>query len=213
MKIKWLGHACFSITTSAGTTVLTDPFDASVGYPVPACAADIVTESHQHHDHNDVSSLSLVGQILSKPCDVQIGAIHISTVSAFHDDEQGAKRGKNLIFIIEADGLKIVHAGDLGHMLSDEQIEAISGADVLMIPVGGFYTIDADTAEAIRRAASPKITIPMHFLTPAMSFPIADEKPFLALNGGVYAGSDEIELSAQSAGSHPAVIVLDYPAK
>ena len=125
MKIKWLGHACFSLTTTDGTVILADPFDASVGYPVPKCAADIVTESHQHHDHNDISSLASVGQVLDSACDVTIGSVHISTLSTFHDDAEGAKRGSNLIFVIEADGLKIVHLGDLGHMPTDEQIAAL----------------------------------------------------------------------------------------
>lgn len=210
MKLKWLGHACFSLTTAAGTVIVTDPFDASVGYPVPQCAADIVTESHQHHDHNDISSLSRAGQVLSEACDLQIGDVHLSTVSCFHDDEQGAKRGKNLIFVIEADGLKIVHCGDLGHMPDDKQLSAIRGADVLLIPVGGFYTIDAQTAEAVRKASGAKLTVPMHFLTPVMNFPIADEKPFLSLNGGKYAGANEIEITPENIAGMPSVLVMDY---
>lgn len=208
MKLKWLGHACFSLTTDSGTVIVMDPFDASVGYPVPNCAADIVTESHQHHDHNDVSSLSAIGQVLNSPCDVTVGGVHISTLSTFHDGEQGAKRGTNLIFLIEADGKKIVHCGDLGHMPGEEQLAAMRGADVLLVPVGGFYTIDAETAEAIRKAVEPKLTVPMHFLTPVMNFPIADEKPFLALNGGGYAGTNEIELN----GEHNGVLVLNWQA-
>lgn len=206
MKIKWLGHACFCITTHAGTTIVTDPFDASVGYPVPTCAADIVTESHQHHDHNDISSLSRVGQVLSAPCDVQLGDVHLRTLSAYHDEEQGAKRGENLLFLIEADGRKIVHCGDLGHMLDAEQLEAIRGADALLIPVGGFYTIDAQTAAQICKAVQPRLVVPMHFLTPALQFPIADEKPFLALMGGGYAGTNEIDLDADAQG----VLVLEW---
>ena len=210
MKIKWLGHACFSLTTANGAVILTDPFDASVGYPMPTCAADIVTESHQHHDHNDISTLACVGRVLSDECDVTAAGAHISTLSAFHDEVQGEKRGRNLTFMIEADGLKIAHLGDLGHMLSDEQTAALKGTDVLLIPVGGFYTIDAETAEQVRMAIGAKLTIPMHFLTPVLGFPIADEKPFVALNGGEYAGTNEIEITPENIGNFPAVLVLDY---
>lgn len=210
MRIKWLGHACFEITTKDGTVIVTDPFDASVGYPVPRSAADIVTESHQHHDHNDVSNLEKADLVLSEPCDTRIGGVRFSTVSAYHDDANGAKRGPNLLFVIEADGLKIAHLGDLGHDLNEEQLAPLRGADVLFLPIGGFYTIGAEQAERIRRQIQPRLTIPMHFLTPAIGFPIGDEKPFLALNGGQYAKKKELEIDGDSISQLPEVLVLDY---
>lgn len=210
MKIKWFGHACFSLTTDAGTVLLTDPFDASVGYAMPRCAADIVTESHQHHDHNDISSLPRVGRVLRDPCDITIDDMHISTLSCFHDDVGGAKRGNNLIFLIEADGLRIAHCGDLGHLLSDEQIAALGRIDVLLVPVGGYYTIDAPLAEALRKAIAPRLTIPMHYLTPALNFPIADETAFLALNGGTHAETNEIAVCAAHWDDLPEVLALAY---
>lgn len=208
MKLKWYGHSCFALTTDSGLVILSDPFDDLVGYPVPRCAADIVTQSHQHHDHNDVSSLTRVGRILKDACDVRIENVHIQTLSCFHDEAQGAKRGENLIFLFEADGLRIAHCGDLGHMLSPGQIAALGRIDVLLVPVGGYYTIDAQCADALRRALSPRLTIPMHYLTAALSFPIADEGQFLALSGGVHAGVNEIDLAHID--SLPPVLALNY---
>ncbi len=210
MKLKWHGHACFSLTFANGTHVLTDPFDASVGYAQPKCAADIVTESHQHHDHNDVSTLESVGTILSTAAETEIGGVRISALSCFHDDCGGTKRGTNLVFVFEADGLRIAHCGDLGHMLSDEQIAQLGKIDVLLVPTGGFYTIDSGTAETLRRKIAPKLTVPMHFLTPVMGFPISDEKPFIALNGGEYAGTSEIEITPETISALPDVLVLKY---
>lgn len=207
MTIEWLGHSCFKLTACDGTVLVTDPFDASVGYPCPVCDADIVTESHQHHDHNDISSLSRVDTVLKDACAEKLGPFTVKTLDTYHDDENGAKRGSNLIFIIEADGCRIAHLGDLGHYPDDKTLEALKGLDYMLIPVGGFFTIDAETAEKIRLAVRPRHTIPMHFLTDCMKFPIKDEKPFLALNNGQYMHTAKID----TADDIPEVAVLDHP--
>lgn len=210
MKIRWHGHSCFSLLLENGLHILTDPFDASVGYAQPTCAADIVTESHQHHDHNDTSTLSAVGTILAQPGTWTFGDVTIRAIPTFHDDENGAKRGTNLLFVVEAEGMRIVHCGDLGHMLSQEQLAALAPCSVLLVPIGGFYTIDTDTALRLREELAPALTIPMHFLTPPMRFPISDEKAFVEKSKGRYADTNEIHVTVKSLEDLPEVLVLQY---
>lgn len=178
MRIEWLGHACFRLTTRDGTRILTDPFNHEVGYPVPAVEAEVVTVSHQHFDHNAVDV------VLGRPCVVQepgehrIGAITVRGISTFHDREGGAKRGANIVFVIEADGLRVCHLGDLGHPLNEEQRGRIGPVDVLLIPVGGTFTIDAREAAETVTALKPRIAVPMHYKTRYMNFPIAGVEEF-----------------------------------
>ena len=145
MKLTWLGHACFRLDTDCGSVVF-DPFrDGSVpGYRNIRETADMVLCSHEHGDHGARECVTLTGR---EP------AFRVIRIPCFHDDAEGAKRGNNIIHIIEAEGLRAAHFGDLGHMLSPEQIQALGKLDLAMIPVGGFYTIDAQTAKQARRRA------------------------------------------------------------
>ena len=150
MLIQHIGHAEFLIVTESGVRIVTDPYDASCGYPLHKTAADIALVSHHHHDHDAVENLKgeprvidKAGQYTPEP-DVKVTAL-----KGFHDDEQGSKRGETLLFLIEAEGLRVVHLGDLGCPLDEAQLEQLKNPDVLMIPVGGFYTIDADQAKQI----------------------------------------------------------------
>ena len=178
MILTWLGHACFMMTLDDGTKIVTDPFDASVGYKVPRVECDIVTTSHGHHDHNAVEELLSFGKRISEEGVFESEKLRISAISSFHDEANGTKRGKNLIFKFEADGKTIVHLGDLGHITDEAQTAFIRNADVLLIPIGGTYTITTEEAIEIIEMASPKCAVPMHFLTPAIGFPITDEKEF-----------------------------------
>lgn len=183
MTLTWLGHACFMLTLDDGRKIVTDPFDASVGYHTPNVDCDIVTISHGHHDHNAVESLSSYEMSISDESVYEMGGdniptLRISAMPSFHDDAGGAKRGKNLIFKFEADGKTIVHLGDIGHITNDEQTAFIKNADVLLIPIGGTYTITTREAIEVIQKASPTCAVPMHFLTPAIGFPITDEKEF-----------------------------------
>lgn len=190
MILTWLGHACFMMTLDDGRKIVTDPFDASVGYNVPRVDCDIVTASHGHHDHNAVGELLSFGKSISEEGVFESDGLRISAIPSFHDEANGAKRGKNLIFKFEADGKTIVHLGDLGHITNDEQTAFIKNADVLLIPIGGTYTITTLEALEIIQKASPKCVIPMHFKTPAINFPITDEKEFLEKTKGVYLKSN-----------------------
>lgn len=211
MKIKWLGHACFLLTSADGTRVLTDPFNESVGYKVPRTEADIVTTSHDHYDHNYVAAVqgeyvhfNATGNFVAKD-------IEITGIGTYHDREYGQKRGSNVVFIFTIDGLRICHLGDLGHLLSDAQIKEIGPVDVLLIPVGGTYTIDYKEAAELVRLINPKLVIPMHYKTPALGFNIDEVNRFLDATGNVeYARKQEIELDENSFTSLSKVIVLDY---
>lgn len=148
-------------------TVITDPFDPHmVGLKFPKTIADIITISHEHDDHNYLGVISTEKDtpvVLRGPGEYEARGVEILGIATFHDSKDGAQRGKNTVYKIDIDGVSIVHLGDLGHKLSEEQIDLLDGIDVLLIPVGGFYTIDAATASAVATELEPKIVIPMHY--------------------------------------------------
>lgn len=183
MKLKWYGHSCFGLTFANGTTVITDPFDTSVGYPLCTARADIALTSHGHFDHNHVDSLAGEPTVLSTPGTQELNGLRITGVPTFHDDAQGTKRGENVAFVIEGDGLRIAHLGDLGHMPDAEQLAALKNVDLLLIPIGGFFTIDTPTAVEIINQIKPRTAVAMHFSNAYCHFPISDEKQFVALTG------------------------------
>ncbi len=158
MKLTWLGHACFRLDTDCGSVVF-DPFrDGSVpGYRDVRETADMVLCSHEHGDHGARECVTLTGK---EP------TFRVIRIPCYHDDVQGAKRGNNTIHIIEADGMRVAHFGDLGHPLSPEQIQAIGKLTLAMIPVGGFYTIDAQAAKQLADTLDVRVVVPMHYRTP-----------------------------------------------
>lgn len=153
MKITYHGHACFTVETD-GYNVVIDPYEGVRGFKDINLEANAVICSHGHHDHNFVDGVK-ISDAKSK--------FEISTISCFHDDSKGSKRGTNNINILTAEGKSVVHMGDLGHMLSDADIEKLQGCDVLMIPVGGFYTIGPSDAVQLIKQINPKLVIPMHY--------------------------------------------------
>lgn len=179
MEIKWLGHSSFLLTDSKGRKLLTDPFDTTVGYAVFEGDCDVVTISHEHFDHNYTDKVKNKAEIVNKigffnVCDIPITGIH-----SFHDNVNGAKRGDNTIYIVEMDGYRLCHLGDLGHMLSDDTIEKLGDIDVLFIPVGGNFTIDGKEAATLAYKISPHIIIPMHYKTPDLTFKLDGVESFL----------------------------------
>jgi len=181
MKLEWIGHACFQMTAQDGTTVITDPYDESVGIDMVPLCADLITMSHEHHDHCEMSMI--VGKpVIARGCETAcVGSVKAKAVSSYHDDAQGAKRGKNAIRIFEIDGMKVVHMGDQGCMPDAAALDAITDADVMMIPVGGTYTVDAQEAKDVLAHAKPRCVIPMHVKTKRCPYPIANVQEFLAL--------------------------------
>ena len=155
MKITWYAHSCFLVETADGSAVL-DPYaPGSVpGLSLPPLEADLVLCSHEHSDHNYREGVKRSGKETK---------LHIERIETFHDEKQGALRGPNTIHVLEAEGLRVAHLGDLGHMLSDEQIAALGRVDILLIPVGGYFTIGPDVAAELAERLQPAITVPMHY--------------------------------------------------
>ena len=155
--LQWLGHSCFRIDNGSNSLVI-DPYNDAIGYPALRTRASMVVASHSHGDHNCFDAV----EKLPYGSDQQ-SAIDIETVATFHDDAGGERRGGNLVHVIRTGGFTIVHLGDLGHLLSDAQADAIGQPDFLVIPVGGFYTIDAQQAATIVNRLHPGAVIPMHY--------------------------------------------------
>ncbi len=163
MDIIYLGHASFRIKGKKAV-VITDPFDPKmVGLKYPKVDCDIVTVSHQHKDHNFLESVKGYKFVIQGPGEYEVSGVSITGIKSFHDTKRGEERGKNTIFVIEMDGFKIAHLGDLGHRLDDETLEKMGQIDILMIPTGGFYTINSKVASEVVRDIEPSVTIPMHY--------------------------------------------------
>ena len=183
MKLKWLGHSCFELTLPGGV-IVTDPYDDTVGYPSLKVKADAVLSSHGHFDHNYFEAVSGDPVILNTPGVHEACGAKITAVPSFHDEARGAKRGDNLIHVIEADGLRLAHLGDLGHLPeTDAQKEALSNLDVMLIPIGGFFTIDTPAAVEIIETYKPRCAVAMHFANRYCHFTISDEQEFVRLTG------------------------------
>lgn len=188
--IKYLGHACFLVTASNGTKVLMDPYNADVGYPVHQVDADIITVSHEHFDHNNVSmargnpvvirGLESGGEKWAS-VDKVVKGVKITEIHSYHDTSGGKERGLDAIFILDVDGIRIAHLGDLGQPLEPDQIKNLKNVDIMMIPVGGYFTIDADDAKKIIKETMPGIVLPMHYKTHynRANFPIATVDTFI----------------------------------
>jgi len=211
MKLKWLGHSCFLITSSSGVRILTDPFDSTVGYKVPEVEADIVTTSHDHFDHNYVKAVKGRYVHIKTAGQHDVKGIHITGLETFHDEAGGRRRGSNVVFTYLVDGMKICHLGDLGHMLTDKQIKQIGKVDVLLLPVGGTFTIDYRQATELADKIDAKLTIPMHYKTPVMNFNIDGVDKFVVGKDSVESlNVNEIEINPDSFRTLAKILVLNY---
>lgn len=184
MLIEWLGHSSFLIVSSHGKKIITDPYQAGAyqgtfRYAPIRISADIVTVSHQHADHNGAAELPNHFEIVSRAEEHTLHGIKIKGVKSAHDDQAGTVKGANVIFVIEIDGMRVCHLGDLGHVLNAQQVEQIGHVDVLLIPVGGYYTIGPSQADQVIKQLKPKIAIPMHYKTDKVDFPIMPVSEFI----------------------------------
>ena len=179
MRIKWLGHSAFLITSDTGKRIITDPYapGENIHYGEIKESADIVTTSHAHFDHNNAAAVSGNPEVVRGTTEVK--GTKFRGIPTYHDKNAGKDRGSNTIFNFEVDGMKVCHLGDLGHPLSDKQAAELGKVDILLIPVGGFYTIDAAVASLICDQLKPRIVIPMHFKTEKLDFPITGVDEFL----------------------------------
>lgn len=179
MRITWHGQSCFKIVTKE-TTIITDPFSKDIGLKPPHCEAGLVTISHDHYDHNNISALRGTPFVIDGPGEYDLKGVFVWGIDSFHDNKEGKERGVNTIFIIETEGMRVCHLGDLGQKeLTDEQLEKIGEIDILMIPVGGVYTIDSEEAAVIINSIEPKIVIPMHYKIPGLNIKLQGIEAFL----------------------------------
>jgi L-ascorbate metabolism protein UlaG (beta-lactamase superfamily) len=216
MKITWLGHASFLIETADGTRVITDPFEAgsyggAVGYAPITERADLVTVSHEHPDHNFVDSVGGNPEVVRGTGERTVKGVAVRGVASYHDESRGHERGKNTIYVLEADGLRVAHLGDLGHALSAEEARALGPVDVLLAPVGGHFTIGPEDAKRVAERLGAKVVIPMHYKTDVLGFPIRPVDDFLRLMGRVERpGGRMVEVAPADTDGELRVVVLDY---
>ncbi len=179
VRVTWFGHSMFLLEDDR-KRVLFDPFHSDmVGYSRPDVEADIVTVSHGHRDHNDVEIVGGDPAVFNQPGSYEKDHVAIKGIQAYHDQKRGAERGVNVIFQVEMKGISFEHLGDLGHVPEGGLAQELTGADVLFIPVGGIFTIDADVAAEVVGRLRPRIAIPMHYGTPDGNIPLGTEGPFI----------------------------------
>lgn len=222
-KISWLGQSCFVLETSAGTRVVMDPIPKGIGYELPVgLKADAVTISHEHADHNNVGLLANKPKILRgltadkkgwTKIDEKVKEVAIHSVGVYHDGNRGAERGLNTVFLFEVGGMRLAHLGDLGHELTDDQLSAIGSVDVLLVPVGGTFTLDAREATRVVDQLHPRLmVIPMHYKTDAVNIKeLAGVDAFLAGKPNVRReASNTIPLTQLKSRPGTEIVVLNY---
>lgn len=198
MYITWMGHSCFKIQnkiTSDGITVTTDPFDKKIGLKAPSYESDIVTVSHDHYDHNNTKALRGKPFIIDTAGEYDYKGVSIQGIESYHDTKGGKERGLNIIYRIIIDDISVSHLGDLGHKLDNKQLDVLAGTDILLIPVGGKYTIDAKKAVEVVSQIEPRIVIPMHYKIPGLKLDIAGVDKFIKELGVKPTEEDKLKIS------------------
>jgi L-ascorbate metabolism protein UlaG (beta-lactamase superfamily) len=196
------------LTSSQGIRVLMDPYNEMIG-KLSDIEADIVTVSHSHGDHSYVNAAKGPYMLVDKPGTFKKDGIEIKGILTAHDTTGGSQRGKNIIFKVDIDGISVCHCGDLGHVLTAEQQKEIGHVDVLLLPVGGFFTIDAKTAAEVAKQLKSPVTIPMHYNTGNIKLPIKGAEPFIeAMGEAKKLGTSEIELNAGDLSKHSGLVIL-----
>jgi L-ascorbate metabolism protein UlaG (beta-lactamase superfamily) len=222
-KLTWYGQSCFVLETAGGTRIVMDPIPKGIGYDLPqGLKADIVTISHEHTDHNNVGFVTGKPRVLRgltgdkkgwTRIDEKVKDVSIRSVGVYHDDQRGAARGLDTVFIFEVGGVRIAHLGDLGHVLNDQQLAAIGAVDVLLVPVGGTFTLDGLKATQVVEQLRPRImVIPMHYKTDAVT--IKELEPLALFLDGKrnvrHETSNTIALSPMKARPAAEIVVLGY---
>lgn len=198
MRVKWNGHACFTITAADGTTVITDPYEpggygGAIAYGPVDDRADVALISHEHGDHNHSQGLTGRPHVLTGSGRAR--GIEFTAVETFHDEKGGAERGPNRLFAFEIDGVRVGFLGDLGHLLSEDQIAALGPVDLLLAPTGGVFTVGPEQAARLVDQVKPRVVIPMHYKTAKCGFPLAEVDEFAGRLGDVKrTGASEVEV-------------------
>ena len=217
MEIKWFGHAFFLIKTKDNNQeikIAIDPFSPEIGIKPPKTEADILLITHSHYDHNNTAVIGGDYFLIDGPGEYEVKKVFIKGISSYHDDQKGKERGLNTIYTIEPEqeGIRICHLGDLGQKeLTPEQIEEIGGVDILMIPVGGTYTIDAQQARGIVSQIEPKIVIPMHYSIPKLKIKLEGVEKFLRVMGvSEIEPQTKLSIKKEKLPSETQVVLLKY---
>jgi L-ascorbate metabolism protein UlaG (beta-lactamase superfamily) len=216
LKVRWLGHSAFLLTAADGTCIITDPyipgsFSGQLTYGPIRETAHAVTVSHHHRDHDGVQKLSGEPAVFDRAGSYKEGSISISGFDTFHDESKGAERGHNVVFVFEADGLRVCHCGDLGHVLNAQQVAAIGRVDVLLLPVGGTFTVDATAAHQVVDQLAARVVIPMHYKTDKLGFDIDGVEAFIQGEMNVkHIGRAEVDVSADKLPQTQEVWVLEH---
>ncbi|MCL5733863.1 MAG: MBL fold metallo-hydrolase [Patescibacteria group bacterium] len=209
MKIKWFGQACFQIE-SKDAIIVTDPYGEKIGIKLPELRADLITVSHQHFDHNNTGAIMGISKIISSAGNFDYKNIKIVGIESFHDDEGGVKRGKNIIFKFLIDGIKITHFGDIGQLaLNADQINVLKDSDIVMIPVGGVYTVNAEGAIKILNQINPKVIIPMHYGVDGLSVALNPVKLFIDEFKVKHYQKDILEITGKHLPQNREIVVLN----
>lgn len=210
MEIIWLGHSCFRIRAREAT-VVTDPCPPASGYNIGKPTGDIVTVSHGHDNHNYVKAVAGTPRVVDGPGEYEMHGAFITAVNTYHDGKRGEERGRNLAFIIEMEDIKVCHLGDLGHAPSAEQAEEMTGADILMVPVGGETTIDGARAAEIVNLLEARIVIPMHYGTEALKGKLDPPDRFLKEMGvTTIEPQPKLTVTRSTVPTDTKVVLLDY---
>jgi L-ascorbate metabolism protein UlaG (beta-lactamase superfamily) len=211
MKVKWLGHSCFLITSRGGVRIVTDPYavGGGINYSPIKETADVVVVSHGHGDHSNVSAVRGTPEVVESSGTKTAKGIQFRGIASYHDDSQGKQGGPNTVFCFTIDDVKLCHLGDLGHVLSPKQVNEIGAIDILFVPVGGFFTIDAHVASQVCEQLKPKVVIPMHFKTPRCAYPIAGVEDFLKGKKNVRkVGGSEVEFEREKLPAATEIVLL-----
>ncbi len=210
MILTYLGHSFWSMALENAAVVAFDPYGSFYGYPKRSIRADLCLVSHHHHDHDGMECIQPGARVIDKPgvYSTEQG-VSVKGVATAHDDRGGAMRGANTFFVVETEGLRVGHAGDLGHVPTQEQAAQIGPLDVLLLPVGGYYTIDAKAAAKTMERLRPKVTIPMHYQTQYdREMPIAPVEAFLALVGAEDTQMPLLRITKADIAERPRVLTL-----
>ena len=208
MNIKWFGHSCFALSGN-GVKLLTDPFDPATGYQAAYEKVDAVTVSHGHHDHSAADLVPGQPLVIKGPGQYNVGPVKITGIAAYHDSARGVRRGEITMYLFEMEDLRLLHAGDLGHYLYQDTVDALGRVDVLFLPVGGVYTIDAGVAAQVVRQLNPPLVLPMHYQTPAETSRLGELGDFTKRFPKVERRK-ELEAKRASLPAETTVMILEY---
>jgi L-ascorbate metabolism protein UlaG (beta-lactamase superfamily) len=210
MEITWYGHACFRLS-ERNVVVVTDPFGEDLGYTRPRVRADVVTISHDHAGHDNRIGFRGGPRFFDGPGEYEVKGVFITGITTYHDGRSGATRGRNTVFLFEFNGLTVCHLGDLGHVPTQAQVEALSDVDVLLIPVGGLHTIDGSKATEVISLIEPRLVIPMHYKTPKEKARLHTSANFFKAMGlAPVPPVPELKVTKSSLPQETQIVLLDF---